>query len=151
MSIKTLRQGTDYLYPNTVSNAVYHDSKTLDVILGNTDISSIGDGTITGAIDSINTDISTLKSNFQAGCSKIASAITAKGVNTASNATIETLIANAKQIVGPSTSSTVDGKNITSDLKLQTIYAGDSSISGTDLSNILGITVTGSSKIYITV
>ena len=151
MAIKTLKQGTDHLYPNTVSDAVYHDGKTLNTILGYTDISSIGDGTITGAIDSINDDISTLKTNFQLGCSKIAGAITAQGVNTASDASIDTIIANARQIVGPSTDTTINGQTSTTDLNLQTIYAGNSSVDATTLSSILGISVTGTSKVYITI
>ena len=118
----------------TCSNGKKLNSKTVDII-----------------VDSINDDISTLKTNFQLGCSKIAGAITAQGVNTASDASIDTIIANARQIVGPSTDTTINGQTATSDLNLQTIYAGNSSVDATTLSSILGVSVTGTSKVYITV
>lgn len=43
-------------------------------------------------------DLASAKSNFQAGCSTIAAAITAMGVSTASNATPATMAANIKKI-----------------------------------------------------
>lgn len=46
----------------------------------------------------LNSDLATAKSNFQAGCSAIAAAITAMGVSTASNATPATMAANIKNI-----------------------------------------------------
>ena len=49
------------LYPKTFTSDIYvgNTSKTLSSLLGSTDISSVGDGTITGAISSLNNDIPT--------------------------------------------------------------------------------------------
>ena len=50
------------VYPETKTSAVYlgNNITTLDTLLGDTSISSIGDGTITGAISSLNNDLSIL-------------------------------------------------------------------------------------------
>lgn len=58
-AIKTIKNHLtdDTIYPITTANAVFLANSTVDTVegvLGNTDISSIGDGTITGAIDALN-------------------------------------------------------------------------------------------------
>lgn len=65
----------------------------MDNLIGNTDISGVGDGTITGAI----TD---LKNYVADGKASVASAITAKGVPTAQDATFAALAENISLIGG---------------------------------------------------
>lgn len=64
-----------------------------DVLIGNTDISGVGDGTITGAITE-------LKKSAADGKASVASAITAKGVPTAQDATFAELTENISLIGG---------------------------------------------------
>ena len=58
--ITTLSSGKnkqDTVYPVSVSDAIYHDNTPLHLIIGNTDISGIGDGTLTGALSEINANV----------------------------------------------------------------------------------------------
>ena len=114
------------LYPITKSEAVYHGSDKLSDVIGNTDISAIGDGTITGAVSDINDRIDTMKANFQTGCDKIASAITAKGGTVASN-DMDGLIEGVTNAINSSSNSSnngiqlLDDSELTDDLHLKTV------------------------------
>ena len=53
--VTTIQDGNGkYVYPNTISDAVYHNKQPMSDILGTEDISGIGDGTLTGAMKEIN-------------------------------------------------------------------------------------------------
>lgn len=62
-SIKTIKNHLtdDTIYPVTKASAVYlsDDVTTVEGLLGDTSIASIGDGTITGAINELNTNLTT--------------------------------------------------------------------------------------------
>lgn len=73
--------------------------------LGTTDISSIGDGTVTGAIavnkeaiEEVNQSLDDTKKSVSDGKSSIASAITNNGVTTASDATFATLASKVQEL-----------------------------------------------------
>lgn len=53
---------------------------------------------VDGVTSNIQTQINTMKSNFQDGCEKIAEAITAEGVTTANDASPQTMAANIEKI-----------------------------------------------------
>lgn len=74
-----------------------------DALIGNTDISDVGDGTITGAINAfqtyLNTEMADLKKSVADGKASVASAITEKGIPTAQDATFAALAENIGNIL----------------------------------------------------
>lgn len=63
-------------------------------ILGNTDISSINNGTVTGALNLLTSETSTLKKSVAEGKAAIANALSAQGQSTAVDAAFATLASN---------------------------------------------------------
>lgn len=59
--------------------------KVLENTIGNTSISSIGDGTVTGALSELNSNIVEFKVSFRDGCNTIVQAVTAAGQTPADN------------------------------------------------------------------
>ncbi len=78
-----------------------------------------------GVTSNIQTQINTMKSNFQDGCEKIAEAITAEGISTATTASPQTMATNIGKIRS--------GGNATAGniLSGKTAYSGKSYITGT--------------------
>ena len=82
------------------------------------------------AQNQISSDLTAAKSNFQAGCSTIAAAITAMGVATANNATPSVMAANIKKISTMANAKyqtvVVDTGNITADGSVTMTFKFDS-------------------------
>lgn len=74
------------------------DLSVYDAKIGETDISTIGDGTLTGAISNINSERTQLFQYVSDGKTLVANAITDRGVNTAINAEFATIANNIAQI-----------------------------------------------------
>ena len=104
--------------PIVVSRSVFHNRKRLDKILGDTDISSINDGTITGGISKNKTDKDDIIDKFNK-ISDLADVITDKGVPTDPTDSPDDIATNISNIVsGGTTKTTVDGTDNPSGLTL---------------------------------
>lgn len=73
--------------------------------IGTTDISDIGNGTITGAIDTLNDSVNDCFQSVSDGKTLVATAITDKGIETAPDATFEIMAENISNIITGSKSS----------------------------------------------
>ncbi len=129
------------------------DLSVYDTKIGTTDISTIGDGTLTGAISDINSERAQLFQYVSDGKTLVANAITDRGVNTAVNAEFATIANNIAQIntqlnLQEKTMS-LDTNNTSSEVTVDSEYDGMSKVTASVTLQNKEVTVTYGSDTII--